>query len=207
VTELLLFGKPVQPGKDSPLLQSIWASKSITLNYDQSIFTLEFTALSYVAPRHNRYRYRLEGLEQGWNEVDSTRRFATYTGLPAGDYVFRVQGSNNDLLWNEAGIRLAITILPPWWQTWWFRTSAGVCLAALVLAAHRFRVKRLELAARRLENEVASRTGELRTATHAAEVAREAAEAANAAKSAFLAHMSHELRTPLKGQLCSGTAA
>jgi signal transduction histidine kinase/ligand-binding sensor domain-containing protein/CheY-like chemotaxis protein len=215
LTDLLLFNKTVRPGKGSPLQQPIWATGSLTLNHDQNIFSLEFAALSYAAPQHNRYRYRLEGLEDNWNEVDSTRRLATYNSLPAGKYVFRVQGSNNDLLWNQAGVRLTITVLRPWWGTWWFRASAGLCLAALVLAAYRFRVKGLQLAAKKLEIQVASRTRELQaamhsaelakdaalTAEHAAEAAKDAAETANHAKSAFLAHMSHELRTPLNAIL------
>jgi len=201
LTNFMLFNKPVRPGQDSPLQRPIWATQSLTLTHTQSIFTLEFAALSYAAPQHNRYRYRLEGLDGRWNEVDSTRRFATYTSLPAGNYVFHVQGSNNDRLWNEAGVRLAISVLPPWWGTWWFRVSAGMCLAALIVGWHRYRVIGLRSAAKELEFQVASRTQELQAANHSAEVAREAAEAANQAKSAFLANISHELRTPLNAIL------
>jgi YXYXY domain-containing protein len=101
LTELHLFNKPVRPGPDSLLKKPIWVTDSLTLNYDQSIFTLQFAGLSYAAPEKNRYRYRLEGLEAGWNEVDSTRRQATYTSLPARQYVFRVQASNNDGVWTR----------------------------------------------------------------------------------------------------------
>ena len=111
----------MRQGRDSPLKTSIWATDSLTLTHRQSIFTLEFAALSYMAPERNRYRYRLEGLETQWNEVDSGRRSATYTNLPAGKYLFRVQGSNNDGVWNSKGVTLAITVLPPWWATWWFQ--------------------------------------------------------------------------------------
>src|SRR3982751_756057 len=91
LTELELFNKPVRPGKDSPLRKAIWATDSLTLTHNQSIFTLEFAGLSYAASEKNRYRYRLEGLESEWNEVDSRRRQATYTSLPARQYIFRVQ--------------------------------------------------------------------------------------------------------------------
>jgi len=173
----------------------------LTLTHKQSIFTLEFAALSYVAPERNRYRYRLEGLEEQWNEVDGERRVATYTSLPAGDYVFRVQGSNNDLLWNETGIRLAITVLPPWWGTWWFRAALVFCVAGVILGIHRMRMRGLRLTTARLERQVAERTRELKAARDSAELARDAAESANRAKSAFLSHMSHELRTPLSAIL------
>ena len=145
LTEFDLFNKPVREGRRSPLRQPIWATDSLTLTHDQSIFTLEFAALSYAAPARNRYRYRLEGLENQWNEVDSGRRRATYTSLAAGKYVFRVLASNKDGVWNEKGASLNITVLPPWWATWWFLSIAGLMIAALVVAAYRSRIRSLQM--------------------------------------------------------------
>ncbi|MBV8831177.1 MAG: hypothetical protein JO108_18340 [Acidobacteriaceae bacterium] len=155
LTNFLLFNRPVRQSRDSPISNSIWATDSLTLTHSQSIFTLEFAALSYMAPEMNRYRYRLDGLETQWNEVDSGRRTATYTNLPAGKYTFRVQASNNDGIWNSKGINLAITVLPPWWATWWFRSSLSLMIAAMVVAAYRFRVSRLN---QRFEDRLAERT-------------------------------------------------
>jgi signal transduction histidine kinase/CheY-like chemotaxis protein/streptogramin lyase len=201
LTDLLLFNKPLRPGGNSPLQKPIWATDSLILNHNQNIFTLEFAALSYADPDQNRYRYRLEGLETDWNEVDSSRRVATYTNLAAKRYVLRVQGSNNDLVWNNAGVSLAITILPPWWETAWFRMALALCIAGLIATAHQLRMRALRSTAARLQFEVRERTRELKTAKDSAETARDAAENANRAKSAFLSLMSHELRTPLNAIL------
>ena len=193
-TDFLLFNKPVVPSSNSPLQQPIWATRALTLNHEQSIFTLEFAALSYVAPERNRYRYKLEGLEKDWNEVGGERHTATYTNLPPAKYVFRVQASNGDPSWDETAAQLDITVLPPWWETWWFLSTAGLTVAALVFAAYRSRVRGLQLAGIRLEAQVAERTRELA-------IAKDAAVRANQAKSTFLATMSHELRTPLNSIL------
>jgi hypothetical protein len=145
LTDFLLFNKPVLPSSHSPLQEPIWAAHSLTLNHDQSIFTVEFAALSYVAPERNRYRYKLENLEKEWNEVGEERRAVTYTGLPPGKYVFCVQGSNDDLVWNETGARLDVTVLPPWWGTWWFRSIAFVSIVGIAFAAYQWRVRALGL--------------------------------------------------------------
>ena len=179
LTELELFNKPVGPGDpDSPLHKPIWATDSLTLTHEQSIFTLEFAGLSYAAPEKNRYRYRLEGLESEWNEVDSRRRQATYTNLPAKRYVFRVQASNKDGVWNEKGATLALTVLPPWWATWWFRSLMGLAFVGLILGGYKVRVRGLEQREKRLDALVQQRTAELRATDEELKIAKEKAEEA-----------------------------
>ena len=144
LTGFQLFGKPAAIGGNSPLNQSITVTNSLILPATQSVLSLEFSALSYVDPEQNRYRYRLERLETAWNETSSAHRLVTYTTLPPGDYVFRVQGSNNRGLWNEQGVTLQLRILPPWWSTWWFRAIVGASLLLSLWCVYYLRVQGVE---------------------------------------------------------------
>jgi PAS domain S-box-containing protein len=161
LTELRLFNKPELVGTSQLLPHPLWATEQLTLNYDQDVLSFEFAALSYAAPNKNRYRYKLEGYEANWNEVDSSRRFANYTSLPAGDYTLRVQGSNGAGVWNEEGAALRLTILPPWWETTWFRASALLGFLALLYAGHRWRLYAIERRNQLLEQQVTERTRDL----------------------------------------------
>jgi DNA-binding NarL/FixJ family response regulator/signal transduction histidine kinase/ligand-binding sensor domain-containing protein len=161
LTEFRLFNQPVRPGRDSLLARPVWDLAQMTLQPDQDIISFEFAALSYTAPQQNRYRYKLEGFEDDWNEVDSRRRFATYTNLPPGDYLFRVQGTNHSGVWSEKEAHLSLTVLPFWWETTWFRVTALLLVAAIATGGYGVRVYRLKQRSRQLEQQVAQRTAEL----------------------------------------------
>lgn len=118
------------------------ASGEIRLTHDQNFFSLTFAALDYVNPLQNRFAYRMAGVDERWIEA-GTRNYARYTHLDPGNYVFQVRGSNSENVWNEAGASVAITILPPIWQTWWFRLLGAGILAAAMYAGYKYRVDRL----------------------------------------------------------------
>jgi ligand-binding sensor domain-containing protein len=119
LTDLKIFNKSVKPGADSPLKQALTETLEIVLKHDQSIFSFEFAALDYTIPKKNKYAYQMEGVDPDWVYTDASRRFATYTQLSPGNYTFNVKASNNDGIWNEEGLSIRITILPPWWRTNW----------------------------------------------------------------------------------------
>jgi hypothetical protein len=132
----------------------------ITLNWPGNFFEFEFAALSYANPEKNEYAYMLEGFDEDWNEIGA-RRYGKYTNLPGGTYTLRLIGSNNDGLWNEEGASVTVTIVPPFWSTWWFRGLGLLAILAVVIGGSRLRVRGVEARSRELESQVVSRTKEL----------------------------------------------
>ncbi len=119
---------------------------------------IEYTGLSFVAPQKVRFRYKLEGRDEGWQEP-GTRRQAFYNDLPPGRYRFRVIACNNDGVWNEAGATLGFTIAPAWYQTMLFQM---LCIVSVVLAAWAVYHSRMRQIARainaRFDERLAERT-------------------------------------------------
>ena len=144
ITSFKLFNKTLPIGGNSVLQKSISYVDSLTLSHRDSVFSFEFAALSYANSHKNRYRYKLENFERGWNEVGSKQRLATYTNLDPGKYLFRVQGSNSDGVWNEKGVALSIVVTPPWWKTNWFRALCAGIVLTMLWAAYRFRFGQLQ---------------------------------------------------------------
>ncbi|MDB5793442.1 MAG: hypothetical protein JWQ80_3466 [Massilia sp.] len=179
ITDFLVFNKPKR------LVTPIERARAITLSHRESVFSLEFAGLHYAAPGSNRYSYRLEGFDAGWVDTDAGKRFATYTNLDPGNYVFRVRASNKDGVWSETPAALTITITPPWWKSWWFRLLALALVAGAVVAGYRLRIRALMQQKDVLAREVGSRTAELVLQKDAAERRkREAEEQGEAADSA-----------------------
>ncbi len=151
--------------KGSPLRQQISQTEELTLSYEHSVFTFEFSALNYFHPEKNQYAYKMEGFEDEWNYV-GIKRSATYTNLDPGTYTFRVKASNNDGVWNEKGTSIRIIITPPFWHTWWFRLLV-LCLvtgSAFTFYTRRVRCEKNQKAA--LEQQVRERTTDLLQVNH-----------------------------------------
>jgi len=181
LTNFQLFNKTVKPGKTSPLKTVISEVNEIVLNYDQSVFSLEFAALDFTIPEKNQYKYKMDGVDPDWVYADASRRFVTYTQLNPGEYIFRVKGSNNDGIWNEVGTSVKIIILPPWWRTN-FAYGFYVILTGLIIwLTWRFQTNRLKMK-HQLEIE---------------HLHSEKLEEVDHLKSQFFANISHEFRTPL----------
>ena len=159
--------------QDRKLDQAPHHLKRIELKPEESVFTLNFTALSYFRPEKYRYKYQLEGFDP--IPVDAgNRREVTYTNLAPGTYRFRAEAINSDGIGSVNPIDLEIRILPRFYQTWWFRVSIVLLLSVVIvfISISRRRTRKL-LEEKRLAEQSASY------------------------KSRFLANMSHEIRTPM----------
>ena len=100
-----------------------------------------YTALSLVAPEKVQFKYRIAGLENDWVDAGA-KRVANYSFVPPGNYVFRVIAANNDGVWNETGVSLPFTVLPHFWQTWWFHFFGGLMTVVVVGAGVWFETRR-----------------------------------------------------------------
>lgn len=101
---------------------------------------IRYAGLSLIDPRNNRYRYRLDGVDDGWVEAGHGR-MAAYVNLAPGRYHFQVAAAGVDGVWNPAGAGLDFTVPPFFWQTWWFRVLLGLGLFGLLLYAVRSHLK------------------------------------------------------------------
>lgn len=148
VEEVISDKKPVRLGK--------W----IELAPGKGELEFHYTGLSLLAPHRNQFKYKLEGFDQEWIAA-GTRRVAYYTNIPPGRYTFRVQGSNNDGVWNEQGASLIIALKPHYYQTHWFLFACILGSVLLGRAVYLARVNHLVKLTRALERRVADRTSEL----------------------------------------------
>lgn len=94
---------------------------TLTLKFDDNVFSFEFAALDFNNPSKIKYRYMLEGYDNSWIERDAGQRFAEYAKVSPGTYTFKVAASNSDGYWNERGLYLIVVIKSPWYGTWLFR--------------------------------------------------------------------------------------
>jgi len=158
ITGLQIFGEPWQQRYPGLLPGPIERMGGITLPSEASVFSLEFSALHFAAPNRNRFAYRLVGFDSDWIGVDAGKRYATYTNLDPGRYVFQVRAANKDGVWSDGAAVLEVTVLPPFWKTWWFRTLMILLAGTAIYLGLRARVGGLRRQKELLELQVSART-------------------------------------------------
>ena len=181
LTSIKLGNRTVSNKTDTELLHaSVSAVDHITFSHQEDVITFEFAALDYSAPEKNQYAYMLEGFNDDWI-LSGNLGSATYTNLPHGEYTFRAKGSNNDGIYNEEGLALAVIVAPPWWRTWW-----AYGMYTLLFLNGLYLLRRYELNRFNLKNQLQYER-----------VETDSLRKLDQLKSHFFANISHEFRTPL----------
>ena len=153
-------------------------SDQIDLTYNQNDLSFEFAAIHFSRPDKNKLFYMMDGVDDEWRA--GNRRFASYTNLDPGRYVFRVRGANGDGIWSEKNRSLVINIAPPWWGAWWaYLIYAGLFVGMLV-SVRQFELLRKMKNVRLRESQLRAEAAELRA--QAIEAQNKAVEAENARK-------------------------
>lgn len=174
LTNLQINNKDVQSGdKDHILTDEIGRVNHIILPYNQNTISLDYAMLDYRFDDRPMFLYKLAGFDKEWQNNKFQRR-ATYTNLSPGSYVFEVKCEDNALYTNIPATRLAITIRPPFWKTWW---AYLIYIAIVILVLET--VRRIAFTMLRLRHKVA--------------LEKKLADL----KLNFFTNVSHELRTPL----------
>ena len=152
----------------------------ITLSSSQNSFAISFVVSNYIAGKHNKFTYKLEGYDNVWYKQNDIS-LVSYSNLPAGDYTFCIKAANNDGKWNEEPAILHIHILPVWYSTWWALSLFALSFALLVFGIVRFfwlrKSMQAEIRMERLDKEKREEISQM--------------------KIRFYVNISHELRTPL----------
>jgi diguanylate cyclase (GGDEF)-like protein len=166
-TQLSVLGKPISirnaDDETFPIKSPIYQAKEITLQPEDNVFSIEFSALDLSAPKRNQYAYKLEGFDVTWNTAMSKKRVATYTNLDAGSYTLLVKGTNKDGVWSDQIGQIKITVVPSWWLSTWAKILWITTVLTLLIGFYRRRVYALTNQSHLLSIQVEERTAELET--------------------------------------------
>ncbi|MFY0599841.1 MAG: response regulator [Cyclobacteriaceae bacterium] len=180
ITNFKISNKDVDPGPESPLKQNISNTEEITLSYDQNNFSFEFATLSFSQSKKNTYAYQLRNYDDDWQYVGN-QRTAHYTGVPPGEYIFEVKGTNNDGVWSNKIATIKTTITPAWYRTFWSYAIYLIIFVSILWWGTKTLINREKLQAQyQMEHLELSKMQEL-----------------DEMKSRFFANISHEFRSPL----------
>ena len=119
------------------------SEEGLVFDHDEKMITFDFSAMTFLNPKKNKYKYRLSGLSEQWVDIGN-RHSISFGSLSPGEYMLTVTGSNCFGDWNNEGTSVRFEITPPFWQTWWFRMFLLALLATMFVCFHISRLKRLE---------------------------------------------------------------
>jgi signal transduction histidine kinase/ligand-binding sensor domain-containing protein len=178
--------------------KSVAYTNAIELKHWQKDISFDFVALHYLRSEDNLYSWKLENYDEDWS-APSRERKASYTNLSPGKYIFRVKASNADGVWNEEGVSITVTILPPWWKTWWAYTLYALLFLVVFRIFSKWRERRLRHEKEVLELKVNHRTQQLQESIESLKSTQ--SQLVQSEKMASLgeltAGIAHEIQNPL----------
>ncbi len=181
ITDLTITGEGSAPGHSRNLnISNALFKKNLILTHNQSSLDIEFSALGYTSPQGIRYAYKLTGLSEKWNYVTKINKL-NFPKLSPGNYVFKIMASSTSGLWNGNITKLAITVLPPWWESRLANLlyiSSALAMSFFLIEIYHYRIQQKNL--RHLER---------------MDIAKE--KSILEAKIDFYTEVAHEIRTPL----------
>ena len=141
LNNVLISNKSIKDVDDNILKGiSINELSELSLPHDQNDLSFDFVSIHYSRPDKNRLQYKMDGVDADW--ILSDRRFATYTNMNPGDYVFNIKGSNGDGIWNENIRKIIIHISPPWYDNWTAYTIYATLFFGLLYGVRKFEMGR-----------------------------------------------------------------
>lgn len=157
LTSLTMDGNPIET---DTTMETV---RDIVLQWPQDSFEFEFAGLSFNQPSKNQYAYMLQGFDDNkWNHI-GVKHNGRYTNLPGGTYTLLLKATNSDGVWNQTPLRITVEVVPPFWETLWFRVLLVFVFIGSVIGGIGLRTKAIQDRNRQLEYLVRERTAALET--------------------------------------------
>lgn len=188
-------------------IQQISKNSRVELNTGTDDFSINFHALTYTSPEKTHFRYKLIGFEDTWTEVYNERT-ATYSDIPAGEYIFQLLSTNNHGLWNTTPAEITIIVTDQFYNQWWFfPLLIFLFILSLIPASHlryRYMLKKQQKMRKIIDRQTArlqEEKNELERKNKIIEQQSDKLRQLNETKDKFFSIIAHDLRNPFQAIL------
>jgi len=136
------------------------SSSKISVPPGVNRFEIDYAVVSLLNPSKVRIKYKLEGFDTEWREVDTERK-AIYTNLPSGNFIFKIIAGNSDGIWDENGKAISFHYQPFFYKTTLFYTIIGFLVVIASIYVFRSKLQTHKKRSEDLMRIVVKRTGEI----------------------------------------------